>query len=340
MAATTVLNYLPRKSPVHALTGATKLAFFLLFTFASMVTYDTRVLVVLMVFSFAAFRLSRIRIREVRFMLVFMLVFLLLNNFFIYLFDPDQGSKIYETRHVLLHIAGRYDVTSEQLFYMLNISLKYFVALPVAILFISATNPSEFAASLVEGFKAMVPAILILTLAWTLSGVCGEDYLNAGGFVSQVVNGNQMAHTLMPGIFFLIALGLAFATGTSWGTFGILIPITIAIFGDMGGQVMVLTVAAVLAGAVCGDHISPISDTTILASTGANCNHIEHVSTQMPYALLVAACCLIGYLVAGFTSNGWLGLGVGFVLLMAALIVLLARFKKQKGAEASQAAGK
>ena len=199
---------------------------------------------------------------------------------------------------------------------------------------------SEFAASLVEGFKAMVPAILILTLAWTLSGVCGEDYLNAGGFVSQVVNGNQMAHTLMPGIFFLIALGLAFATGTSWGTFGILIPITIAIFGDMGGQVMVLTVAAVLAGAVCGDHISPISDTTILASTGANCNHIEHVSTQMPYALLVAACCLIGYLVAGFTSNGWLGLGVGFVLLMAALIVLLARFKKQKGAEASQAAGK
>ena len=138
-----------------------------------------------------------------------------------------------------------------------------------------------------------------------------------------------------------LALGclLAFATGTSWGTFGILIPITIAIFGDMGGQVMVLTVAAVLAGAVCGDHISPISDTTILASTGANCNHIEHVSTQMPYALLVAACCLIGYLVAGFTSNGWLGLGVGFVLLMAALIVLLARFKKQKGAEASQAAG-
>ncbi len=197
-------------------------------------------------------------------------------------------------------------------------------------------SPRESMDCIPEGFKAMVPAILILTLAWTLSGVCGEDYLNAGGFVSQVVNGNQMAHTLMPGIFFLIALGLAFATGTSWGTFGILIPI----FGDMGGQVMVLTVAAVLAGAVCGDHISPISDTTILASTGANCNHIEHVSTQMPYALLVAACCLIGYLVAGFTSNGWLGLGVGFVLLMAALIVLLARFKKQKGAEASQAAGK
>lgn len=148
MAAHTVLNYLPRKSVVHELTGTTKLAFFLLFTFASMVTYDTRVLVGLMVVSFAAFRLSRIRIREVRFMLVFMLVFLLLNNFFIFLFNPDQGTEIYGTRHVLLQLFWRYDITAEQLFYMLNISLKYFVALPVAILFISATNPSEFAASL------------------------------------------------------------------------------------------------------------------------------------------------------------------------------------------------
>lgn len=197
---------------------------------------------------------------------------------------------------------------------------------------------TEFASSLVEGFKAMVPAILILTLAWTLSGVCGENYLNAGGYVSQVVNDNQMAHTLMPGVFFLIALGLAFATGTSWGTFGILIPITIAIFGDMGGQIMVLTVAAVLAGAVCGDHISPISDTTILASTGANCNHIEHVSTQMPYALLVAACCLVGYIVAGFTTNGWLGLGVGFVLMMAVLAVLCVRFKKSRQTAVSEEA--
>ena len=148
MAAHTVLNYLPRKSVVHELTGATKLAFFLLFTFASMITYDTRVLVLLMAVSFSAFRLSRIRLREVRFMLVFMLVFMLLNNFFIFLFNPDQGTEIYGTRHVLVHLFWRYDVTAEQLFYMLNISLKYFVALPVAILFISATNPSEFAASL------------------------------------------------------------------------------------------------------------------------------------------------------------------------------------------------
>ena len=148
MPANTVLNYLPRKSVVHALTGTTKLVFFLLFTFASMITYDTRVLVGLMLISFAIFRVSRIRVREVRFMLIFMLVFLLLNNFFIFLFNPDQGTAIYGTRHVLLRLFWRYDVTAEQLFYMLNISLKYFVSLPVAILFISATDPSEFAASL------------------------------------------------------------------------------------------------------------------------------------------------------------------------------------------------
>lgn len=148
MAAKTVLNYLPRQSFVHELTGTTKLAFFLLFTFASMLTYDTRMLIFLLLFSLAAFRASKIKLREVTFMMVFMLVFLALNNLFIFLFNPDQGTVIYGTRHVLFHIFWRYDVTAEQLFYMFNISLKYFVSLPVAILFISATNPSEFAASL------------------------------------------------------------------------------------------------------------------------------------------------------------------------------------------------
>ena len=142
MAANTVLNYLPRQSVVHKMTGTTKLAFFLLFTFASMITYNTWVLLGLMAVSFAAFKLSHIKLREVRFMLIFMLVFLLLNNLFIFLFDPNQGTTLYGTRHVLFHLFWRYDVTAEQLFYMVNISLKYFVALPVAILFISATNPS------------------------------------------------------------------------------------------------------------------------------------------------------------------------------------------------------
>ena len=148
MAAKTVLNYLPRKSVVHQLTGTTKLAFFLLFTFASMITYNTWVLLGLMAVSFATFKLSHIKIKEVSFMLVFMLVFLILNDLFIFLFDPNQGTTLYGTRTVLCHLFWRYDVTAEQLFYMFNISLKYFVALPVAILFISATDPSEFAASL------------------------------------------------------------------------------------------------------------------------------------------------------------------------------------------------
>ena len=148
MAAKTVLNYLPRRSVVHDLTGTTKLAFFLLFTFAGMLTYDTRVLVGLLLVSLLAFRASRIRVREVRFMLVFMLVFLLMNNFFVLVFNPNQGTEIYGTRHVLVNLPGRFAVTAEELFYLMNITLKYFIALPVAILFISATDPSEFAASL------------------------------------------------------------------------------------------------------------------------------------------------------------------------------------------------
>ena len=148
MAAKTVLNYLPRRSVVHDLTGTTKLAFFLLFTFAGMLTYDTRVLLGLLLVSLLAFNASRIRVKEVRFMLVFMLIFLLMNNFFVFIFNPNQGTEIYGTRHVLVNLPGRFAITAEELFYLLNITLKYFIALPVAILFISATDPSEFAASL------------------------------------------------------------------------------------------------------------------------------------------------------------------------------------------------
>lgn len=148
MAAVTVLNYLPRKSVVHELTGTAKLIFFLLFTFAGMITYDPRVLLLLLAVSLVCFKLSKLKFREVRFMMTFTLVFLVLNNFFIYLFNPDQGTNLYHTRTVLFHIAGRYDVTLEQLFYMFNITMKYLNTLPIAILFISATNPSEFAASL------------------------------------------------------------------------------------------------------------------------------------------------------------------------------------------------
>ena len=124
MAANTVLNYLPRKSVIHRLTGTTKLAFFLLFTFASMITYNTWVLLGLLAVSITAFRLSKIKIREVRFMMIFMLVFLLLNNLFIFLFDPNQGTHLYGTHHVLCHLFWLYDLTAEQLCYMVNITMK------------------------------------------------------------------------------------------------------------------------------------------------------------------------------------------------------------------------
>lgn len=192
-------------------------------------------------------------------------------------------------------------------------------------------SAKEFAAALPEGFRAMVPAILILTFAWTLSGICSAEYLDAGGFVSRAVSESRLAATVLPPVFFVIALGLAFATGTSWGTFGILIPIAVAVFDQTGGTELTLTVAAILAGAVCGDHVSPISDTTILASTGANCDHLEHVSTQMPYAMLVAVCCVAGYIVAGATLNGWIGLAVSMAAMLVWLMILYRRSKKDTG---------
>lgn len=188
----------------------------------------------------------------------------------------------------------------------------------------------EFCESFTEGFKAMTPAIMILCLAWTLSGVCREDYLNIGGFVGSVVGGNMLVAMLLPAILFAVATGLSFATGTSWGTFGILIPIAFEVVGTGDINMLTITTAAILAGAVCGDHISPISDTTILASAGAQCNHINHVSTQIPYALTVAACCFVGYLAAGITANGWVGTLLGLLLLMIVLTVIAGKTKKAK----------
>lgn len=205
-----------------------------------------------------------------------------------------------------------------------------FIALVVTFLFYiprKVITFNEFCDCFVAGFKAMTPAVMILCLAWTLSGICSGDYLDIGGFVSGVIGGNAMVAMLLPLLFFLVALGLAFATGTSWGTFGILIPIALAIFGDASGMIPVC-VAAILSGAVCGDHISPISDTTILSSAGAQCKHIEHVSTQIPYALTVCIPCAVGFLAAGITSNGFIGLAVGAVVLFVIFGILMATNKK------------
>ena len=187
---------------------------------------------------------------------------------------------------------------------------------------------NEFCESFTIGVKAMIPAIMILCLAWTLSGICSADYLNIGGYVKEVVGGNALVGSLMPALMFVIAAGLAFSTGTSWGTFGILLPIAFAVVGAENMNGLTIVTASILAGAVCGDHVSPISDTTILASAGAQCHHINHVSTQIPYVLGVAACCFLGYLAAGITANGWVGTGVGFAALIVVLVIL---DRKNKG---------
>ena len=172
-----------------------------------------------------------------------------------------------------------------------------------------------------EGFKAMVPAILILTFAWTLKAM--TDSLGAAVFVADAVQ--KSAGSLMnflPAIIFLVACFLAFSTGTSWGTFGILIPIIATVCSKVAPDLTIISLAATLAGSVFGDHCSPILDTTILSSTGAGCNHIDHVATQIPYAACVAACCMVGYIVAGFTKNLLFTLGVSVICLVAVLTVL------------------
>lgn len=185
---------------------------------------------------------------------------------------------------------------------------------------------SEYCECYAQGFKAMVPAIFILCLAWTLSGVCSDEYLNLGGYVGQIVQNNNSLAMFLPVIFFIVAICLAFATGTSWGTFGILIPISISILSSLpeaeATNLLVLCVAAILSGSVGGDHASPISDTTILASAGAQCNHLEHVSTQVPYVLTVSACCIVGFLVDGVTQNGWIGLLVSLACLGGVMLFL------------------
>ena len=171
------------------------------------------------------------------------------------------------------------------------------------------------------GFRAMVPAIVILIFAWTLSAMTGM--LGAAEYVAGIFEGGASGlQNMLPAIVFVVAVVLSFATGTSWGTFGILIPILVKVFQNTpGSPMLIICVSACLAGAVCGDHCSPISDTTIMSSTGAQCNHVNHVSTQLPYALTVAAISFITYIVAGFTKSAWISLPVGVILTAAVLLI-------------------
>ena len=178
-----------------------------------------------------------------------------------------------------------------------------------------------FMDSFVEGFKLMIPAVAILVFAWSLKGV--GDALGIAEFVKAIVGTNTSASLFLPAIMFIIAAFLAFSTGTSWGTFAILVPIVVALFSEADQlETMIIAVASVLAGAVCGDHVSPISDTTVMSSAGAQSNHINHVTTQMQYVAVVACVCIVGYLIAAVVKIWWITLGISVILLLAVLSVM------------------
>ena len=216
--------------------------------------------------------------------------------------------------------------------------LGSFAALVITMVFFIARRVLSFKSCMeciTEGFKAMVPAICILALAWTLKGM--TDSLGASEYVAGLVeNAAGSLLNFLPAIVFLIACFLAFATGTSWGTFGILIPICLKVFPiESGNPLAIICVSACMAGAVCGDHCSPISDTTIMSSAGAQCDHINHVSTQLPYAITAAIVSFITYIVAGFVKNAAVSLLVGICLMVAMIIVTRYVVKTDKEPEAN-----
>ena len=218
-------------------------------------------------------------------------------------------------------------------------------ALIVIILYFLARRVLTFTEcmdSITDGFRQMVPAILILTFAWTLKTMTG--LLQASTYVSGLVENAHTMQILLPMILFVVAVGLAFATGTSWGTFGILIPIVTGVFSSQLVQngdsvtippIVIICISACLSGAVCGDHCSPISDTTIMASTGAQCDHVNHVSTQLPYAFTVAVVCAAGYLLAGFVQNVFVVLGSSILMMLGTLFIIrnISKAKKETKAE-------
>ena len=180
---------------------------------------------------------------------------------------------------------------------------------------------SECMACIPEGFKSMVPAIMILSFAWTLKAM--TDSLGADVYVANVVAASAQSFLkFLPAIIFVVGCFLAFATGTSWGTFGILIPIVVAVFENSNPNLMIISISACMAGAVCGDHCSPISDTTIMASAGAQCEHVNHVTTQLPYAIVAAVVSFISYIIAGFVQSAWIALPIAIALMVITMFVI------------------
>jgi len=206
-----------------------------------------------------------------------------------------------------------------------GLSLGAFFALVTAfILYVprKIMKKREFVSSIVSGIGSIIPPMLILILSWSLGGVC-RQMIGTGEFISSFISSSHLAFALLPFIVFVIAALMSFSMGTSWGTFGMLIPIVTMICSVSGAQkYLVPVLGATLAGSVYGDHCSPISDTTILSSTGAQCEHIRHVETQIPYATLVAVFCALGYLIIGFTNMPWIGLAVGAALMTGTFFFL------------------
>ena len=202
----------------------------------------------------------------------------------------------------------------------------YFLVIRRSMNFVQVTD------CIAEGFKIMVPAILILTFAWTISGVT-NDLLGANVFVeTAMASSAKSLANFLPAVIFVVACGLGFATGTSWGTFGILIPIVVSVFGVDAGTILTVGLGACLGGAVMGDHCSPISDTTILASTGAQCYHINHVNTQIPYALTVAAVAFVNHILAGLIQNVVINLIIALASMFAVLMIIRAVTSKKGSA--------
>ena len=250
-------------------------------------------------------------------LIIFCIVGMLYSGgFFTKFVEAEEGMVANETYLSIIESFANSDAS-------VGLMIGSFGALIVTVIFYLCRRALSFKDSMAcipEGFKAMVPAILILTLAWTLKGM--TDSLGAKQYVAGLVTNAAGLKSFLPAIIFVIACGLAFATGTSWGTFGILIPICIAAFPEVSDPIRIISISACMAGAVCGDHCSPISDTTIMASAGAECEHVNHVSTQLPYALTCAGVSFVCYILAGLMHNWIVPLIVGIAGIIGLLVVI------------------
>lgn len=236
-------------------------------------------------------------------------------SIFALIYVGDFFTEGADTYHDFIGAFGNTDAT-------VGLPLGGIVVLVLTVIYMVARRLLSFKEAMdcvPKGFIAMVPAILILTMATTLKTMTG--LLGSDTFVADALANAGSLHNFLPAIIFIVACCIAFATGTSWGTFGILIPIVLSVFPS-GSDLMVIGMSACLAGAVCGDHCSPISDTTIMSSAGAQCEHVNHVSTQLPYAITVAAVSFVGYLITGFVQNWLITLPISIVIMLAVLFVI------------------